>query len=177
MPRGKGGSGYAQVMNRLFEEIAVAVDNGLYFLALIATLSIPDMCAGLESPDGQTSGARYIAWFDQWVAPRYGGNVTGTDCYGLRCSLLHEGRAHPHQGLYSRAIFVEPNPIGVFHNNVLNDALNLDIPTFCRDVIEGAQQWLQAVQGTPTFEANLQTFFTRHPTGIAPYIVGIRVYG
>src|SRR5258706_10529303 len=142
-------------VDRLFEEIAIAATNGLYFLALIATLSVPDMCSGLESPDGQTKGPQYIAWFDRWVAPRYASNFDGTDCYGLRCSLLHEGRARPHQGLYARAIFVEPSPIGVFHNNVLNDALNLDIPSFCRDVIDGARQWLPTVQGTPTFESNL----------------------
>jgi hypothetical protein len=44
-------------------------------------------------------------------------------------------------------------------------------------MIQGAQQWLLTVQGTPTFEANLKTLFTRHPTGIAPYIVGVPVYG
>jgi len=130
-------------MDRLFHEIVIAVNQGLYFLALIATLYAPDMCAGLEKPDGRTSGPLYIAWFDRWVAAKYGGRFTGTDCYGLRCSLLHEGRAQPRQGLYARAIFVEPSPIGVFHNNVLNDALNLDIPIFCRDMIEGAQRWLQ----------------------------------
>jgi hypothetical protein len=135
------------------------------------------MCAGLESPNGRTSGPSYIAWFDRWVAGTYGGNFSGADCWGLRCSMSHQGRAHPHQGLYARAIFVEPSRIGYFHNNVLNDALNLDIPTFCREVIEGAQQWLPTVQGTPTFEANLQAFFTRHPTGIPPYIVGVPVYG
>jgi len=103
-------------LDRLFDEIALAVNGGLYFLGLIATLSIPDMCAGLESADGQTTGPKYIAWFDKWVAVKYGGRVTGQDCYGLRCSLLHQGRAQPHRGLYARAIFVEPGPIGVFHN-------------------------------------------------------------
>ena len=164
-------------MDRLFDEIGAAVDNGLYFMALVATLTIPDMCAGLESADGKTTGVRYIAWFDHWVAPRYAPNFTGSDCWGLRCSLLHQGRAHPHQGLYTRAVFVEPNPVGVFHNNVLDDALNLDIPFFCRDMIECAQQWLPTVEGTPHFEANRQAFFTRHPNGIAPYIVGVPVYG
>jgi hypothetical protein len=164
-------------MDRLFQEIVIAVNHGLYFVALIATLSVPDMCAGLERPDGRTTGPLYISWFDRWVAPRYGGTFIGTDCYGLRCSLLHEGRALPHQGLYTRAIFVEPSPIGVFHNNVLNDALNLDIPIFCRDVIEGSGQWLATVQGTPAFEANLEAFFSRHAAGLPPYIVGVPVYG
>jgi hypothetical protein len=48
-------------MDRLFQEIDIAVNNGLYFLALIATLALPDMCAGLGSPDGLTNGQRYIA--------------------------------------------------------------------------------------------------------------------
>ncbi len=164
-------------MHALLQQIAIAVNSGLYFLALAGTLTIPDMCAGLERPNGLTNGPRYRAWFDKWVAPKYQGSMSGGDCYGLRCSLLHQGRAHPHQGLYQRVIFVEPGPIGVFHNNVLNNALNLDIPTFCSDMIAGVHAWLPTVQGSPTFQANSQNFFTRHPNGIAPYIVGAPVYG
>jgi hypothetical protein len=164
-------------MDRLFGEISYALHHGLYFVSLIATLGLPDMCAGLESADGRTTGALYIAWFDRWSAYRYQGNFSGGDCWGLRCSLLHRGTARPHQGVYSRAIFVEPGPVGIFHNNVINDALNLDIPLFCNHTILDARRWLEEVKGSPAFEANLEAYFTRHEHGIAPYIVGVPVYG
>ncbi len=161
----------------MLQQISAATANGLYFLALVGALTVPDVCTGLESPNGLTSGPKYRAWFDQWVAPSYGGSMSGHDCYGLRCSLLHQGTAHPHKGLYQRVILVEPGPIGVFHNNVLNDALSLDIPTFVADMSAGVLAWLASVQATAIYQANLQNFFTRHANGIAPYVVGAPVYG
>ena len=166
-------------MDRLFQEIAVAIANRLYFLALLAALAIPDMCAGLQSGDGLSNGKRYEEWFDRWMGPRgYAGWVSGEDCWGLRCSLLHQGVLHPHRGRYSRVMFVEPQPSGnVFHRVVMNDALDLDIPTFCGDLIRSAQEWLSTVDGSPTYAKNLGRFLARHPNGIPPYIVGAPVIG
>ncbi len=155
------------VVDRLFEEIAIAIGSRLYFLALTAALAIPDMCAGLQSADGLSSGKRYEEWFDQWMGPRgYAGWVSGEDCWGLRCSLMHQGVLRPHRGRYSRVMFVEPQPNGnVFHRVVMNDALDLDLPTFCADLIGSAQAWLSAVQGTQAYQTNLGRFLTRHPKG------------
>jgi hypothetical protein len=92
--------------------------------------------------------------------------------------MLHQARARPHKGNFSRVMFLEPNARGIFmHRNIFNDALNLDIGTFCRDVIDGARAWLPTVDATPEFQANLSAFMTRHPNGIAPYIVGMPVIG
>ena len=166
-------------MDRLFQEIETAYTTGLNFVALIGALAIPDMCAGLESDDGLSNGPRYKKWFDKWVASKYpGGKVTGEDCWGLRCSLLHQGRLHPHKGQYTRVIFVERNASGnVFHRNVINDALNLDVQLFCTDLIESARAWLPTVVGGTNYQKNLPLFLTRHPNGIAPYIVGTAVIG
>jgi hypothetical protein len=165
-------------MDRLFEEVLSAVDAGLFYLALFGALAMPDICAGIESADGQTNETKYTAWVDRWVAPKYRGTVTGEDCYGFRCSMLHQARARPHKGSYSRVMFLEPNRQGiVMHCNVINDALNLDIATFCRDLVDAARQWLPTVSETPEFNANLSSFMTRHPNGIAPYIVGMPVIG
>ena len=165
-------------MDRLFNEITVAAENGLFYIALFGALALPDICGGMESADGRANEPKYIAWFDRWVAPRYQGMVSGQDCYGFRCSMLHQARACPHKGNFSRVIFLEPNTQGIFmHNNIFNDALNLDIGTFCRDLVEGARAWLPTVESTAQFKVNISAFMTRHANGIPPYIVGVPVIG
>jgi hypothetical protein len=165
-------------LNQLFDEILQAAQNRLIYLALFGALAIPDICAGMESVDGRTNEKRYIEWFDRWAGPKYNGMVNGQDCYGLRCSMLHQGRAQPHKGVYSRVIFLAPNDRRiVMHRNVLNDALNLDIQRFCAEMVESARAWLPTVEGTPEFETNLANFLTIHPDGIPPYIVGMPVIG
>jgi hypothetical protein len=165
-------------VDRLFQEITLAAEHGLFYLALFGALALPDICAGLESVNGQTNEKKYISWFDKWVAVKYYGMVTGEDCYGFRCSMLHQARARPHKGNFSRVIFLEPNASGiVMHCNVIDDALNLDIGRFCHDLVDSSLAWLPTVEGTPEFKANLSAFMTRHPNGIAPYIVGMPVIG
>src|SRR5688572_25497386 len=97
---------------------------------------VPDMCGAMGSPDGRTSPDRYVDWFDQHVAPAYGGFVTGQDCYGLRCSMLHQARFEPHKGSYSRVLFIEPGTSGILmHNNIMGDALNIDVQRFVVDML------------------------------------------
>lgn len=79
---------------------------------------------------------------------------------------------------YSRILFIEPGTTtNVFHCNIMNDALNLDVGIFCTGMLNGAQSWLDSVRGTPRFSANYDKFVRRYPNGLSPYIVGIPVIG
>jgi hypothetical protein len=134
------------------------------------------MCGAMEHPDGLANRQRFVAWFDIHVAPKYGGFMSGEDCYGLRCGLLHQGRLEPHRGWYSRVIFVEPGAIsGTLHNNILGDALNIDPTIFVSDVVESALLWLETAEQTPEYAANYERSMQRYPTGLAPYISGVPV--
>ncbi len=74
---------------------------------------------------------------------------------------------------YGRVIFTVPNvQRNVFHNNVLNDALNLDAVIFCNDVIASARGWFAANRRNPTVAGNVQNLVQFRPQGLAPYIVG-----
>ena len=42
-------------MEELINQIKIALDNNLYYLSLQATLSLPDICASLQSKDGKTT--------------------------------------------------------------------------------------------------------------------------
>jgi len=167
-------------MRDLFQQIDRAAAANLYYVALLAALSLPDICGAMESDDGEATRPKYIAWFDRWVAPSYtvGGapSLTGEVCYYYRCSALHQGRAaHPRMG-YSRVLFVEPGATtNVFHNNILNDALNIDLRLFVRDLLAGALAWLQQVECSANYQRNYALFMQRYPNGLAPYIVGIPV--
>jgi hypothetical protein len=169
-------------MQDYFAQVRQASASGLYFLALGGALVIPDMCSGMEAADGNTTGRLYKAWVDRHVSPHFTvgpshtPSFSGDDCWGLRCAFLHQGRLLPHSGTYNRVIFVEPNSSGmVLHNNVINDALNIDVPTFVAVIVNAAEQWLTGAQSTTNFRANYPRYMQRYPRGLPPYIVGIPV--
>ena len=151
----------------------------LYYLALAGALVVPDMCGALESTDGQASSSKYKTWFDNHVAPLHNSGgvpiLTGEDCYYFRCSLLHQGRSQHSRSGYSRIIFLEPGTSNVFHMNILNDALNIDVREFCIEIVSAARLWLEQVRGTEPYETNCVSFVHRYPNGIAPYIIGLPV--
>jgi len=160
-------------MQVIISEIERAISYGLYYLAMMMTLSLPDICAALESDDGETSGSKYRAWYDTWVADGYS-SLTADDCYRIRCGVVHQGRfGHPHMR-YARVLFTVPNVKGtVFHENISNDALNLDVVIFCRDIMQCVSQWYAAKQNDPHVVANMPRLVQYREHGLAPYMVGM----
>jgi hypothetical protein len=168
-------------MRDYLDQVRRVAQTDLYFVTLGSALAIPDMCAGMETNDGRTTGALYKAWFDAHVGPKYvmgpdrQPSMTGEDCYGLRCALLHQGRLQPHQGGYQRVLFIEPHGGITLHNNVMNDVLNIDVPTFANDMVSAAETWLVDAEKTSAYQANYSKFMQRYPDGLPPFIVGIPV--
>jgi hypothetical protein len=79
---------------------------------------------------------------------------------------------------YSRVLFLEPGTTTIFaHCNLVNDALNLDVRTFCTTLLDAAQSWLNSVIGTTLFATNYSKFLRRYPNGLPPYIGGTPVIG
>ena len=102
--------------------------------------------------------------------------MNGDDCYYFRCSLLHQGSSQHNKSNYKRVLFVEPSATtNIFHNNVINDALNIDVKIFCNDLIGGAEKWLEENENTDLYKKNYDRFMKRYPNGLPPYIVGIPV--
>lgn len=165
-------------MDEFLDQIELACTSGNFYLALFCCLALPDICGAISSPDGRATGARFATWFDKYVAPRYDGNFAGSNCYVFRCAALHQGRSKHEKLGYERVLFLAPTAgTGVImHNNVLNDALNLDVSEFCTDVIRGVRQWLQDEETNPDVQNNLAVFLKRHEGGLEPYIVGADVY-
>ena len=170
-------AGSVITMQDIFDQIRRALQVNLYYIGLFSALAVPDICGALEASDGAATKARYTAWFDRHVAPKYssGGRttLTGEDAYYFRCSMLHQARAQHPRSTYSRILFVEPSGL-VFHNNVLNDALNIDVRVFVNDIVEAAENWLAQAGGNQIVADNLAASVRRHPNGLAPTFSGFR---
>lgn len=184
-------------MHTLLDQIEKSLGSGLYFLSLYTALTVPDIAGALSSENGEASGAKYAAWFEQWARPRFFESVlasvppehrkhikpienplTGEACYRFRCSLLHQGSSQHPKSQFSRIIFIEPGSTTVVvHGGTMNDALCIDLNLFCREMIAGARLWLKQVEQDPAYIKNYESFARRHADGLAPYIGGVPVIG
>jgi hypothetical protein len=158
-------------------QIKRALDENLYYLSLFSVLTIPDLCGALSSENGEASAEKYKTWFDKYVAAKYNGFLLGEDCYRFRCSMLHQGSSQLSRSRYERIIFVEPSGSNniIMHNNIINNALNIDVRIFCQSMIDSAEQWLAENERTELYENNYSKFMKRYPNGLTPYIVGVPV--
>ena len=90
------------MLNRLIEDINLALDNEAYFSALSLVLTLPDICGKAKYPSEKSTRKRYIDWYDEYVGqyeqcpcdvcketkmPYLSGEVV----YSLRNSFLHQG--------------------------------------------------------------------------------------
>ncbi|EMR73199.1 hypothetical protein MCGE09_00036 [Thaumarchaeota archaeon SCGC AB-539-E09] len=165
-------------MRYLLDQIRKALCVDLYYVSLFTSLTIPDICGAIQSVNGEASGTKYKNWFDTYVAHKYFNMLNGEDCWNFRCSLLHQGTSQHPRSTYKRILFFEPSATtSVFHCNILNDALNIDVRIFCEDIILGALAWLKQNEGTDLYKANYDKFMRRYPNGLSPYISGVPVIG
>lgn len=77
------------MIQKVVDEINIALNNGLYLVALTSALTLPDVCGKAEYPDKKT-GERYKQWYTNYVKD---GSIPAEQVYSLRCNLLHEGSA------------------------------------------------------------------------------------
>lgn len=163
-------------MEELLAQIKFALKNNLYYLALYATLALPDICSALSSEDGQTSGRQYMDWYNKYAKNKCSSILDGYGCYKFRCSSLHQGTTQHKKMDYSRVLFLEPtNNAVVLHDNILNDALNIDLNIFCLSMIDAVINWQNDVKNDPIFIKNYKSFMKRYPNGLSPYIGGVPV--
>lgn len=162
-------------MESILHDIEKALDYGLYYIALQSALALPDICASLESATGETTGRQYISWYNDNVSSKYNIRLSGKDCWRFRCSYIHRGSTQDPKSSYSRIIFVIPNPTHTFHNNIFNDALNIDINIFCRMMIEAVRSWQKSMQNNDNYAKNYSNLIKVYPNGLAPYMTDIPI--
>ena len=55
-----------EIIPELLNEIDVALNNGLYLVALTSALTLPDICGKAEYPD-LGNKQRYVKWFNEYI--------------------------------------------------------------------------------------------------------------
>lgn len=160
-------------METVLNEIEKALAAKLYYIALMLTFALPDICAALEAEDGRTSRGRYKAWYEKNLAPKFS-FLSSDDCYSLRCGVVHQGRFGIAGSDYARAVFVLPGTgKPVFDDCKMGDAFVSNADVFCRNVIQSIREWFAVAQDTDNVKKNLPQLIRVHPEGFAPYIVGM----
>lgn len=166
-------------MDVILAEIDRALNAGFYYLAVANCLALPDICAAMESADGEATGNRYKAWHDKWIAAAYP-EITGGDMYYLRCGVIHQGVMAHRKMQYDRIVFGIPDIRSVYiHRSVTLygglKVLMIDANRFCRDVMASVSKWQAAMQNDANFKANMPRLFQLRPDGLPPHIVGYPV--
>lgn len=164
-------------MESLTDEIKNALRAKLWYAALVLTLTLPDVCAALETVDGRSTPERYKAWYNAWLKKKYDGLVSADDLYFLRCGVAHQAK-FKHAAMQYKRIFFSLRPNGqFFHKNVLDEALNLDLMWFCKDVVESAEEWFFQKKADYCVQANLTNLVQFHPHGVLPYLPDVPAVG
>ena len=155
-------------MNNLLRSIEHSLQTGNHYAALAMALALPDICGWVEDPNSH-SKPRYIKWFEKYLQRKYTLQATdirpehiflkGSDCYALRCAYLHEGREDISEQRAQEALeafqFVVTPEGWTVHMNQTNNTLQLQVDIFCREVVEGATQFLSDMSNNPEATARL----------------------
>jgi hypothetical protein len=156
------------------QEIEKALAANLFYLALVMALTLPDICAALEDENAYSGRDEYKKWYRENLADRFP-FMSDADCYSLRCGVVHKGSLglKSKGSTFSRVLFALPTPRrNIFHNNVLNDALQFDPVIFCADMIAAVRKWYSEHCEDENVKKNLPNVLQVRPNGLAPYMVG-----
>lgn len=118
-------------MEELLSSLILSVESKNWHAALLAALTLPDICGSFDKQESENIKESYIKWFDMYLLKKYtayvGANheehifLNGDDCYALRCCYLHQGSGDISKARARKAlnnfIFVEPNNMISMHRN------------------------------------------------------------
>ncbi|WP_194475668.1 hypothetical protein [Bradyrhizobium sp. CCBAU 53338] len=166
----------------ILEEIERALSLKLGYLALTVALTIPSICVALEHPSGEDDSGRYRKWYKQHIGAKFK-NLTPSDCWSLRCGVVHQGRFGTDSQKYDRVVFVPPTDktLRIKGSAILNftrpgappTCLLLELRDFCEAMIGGARDWFAANQADPVVLRNMQRLVKPRPEGLdAAFDVG-----
>ncbi len=155
-------------MRLLLKEMMSCISSKAYYPALITAVSIPDICAALDS-NGNTNSKKYINWFDANAAKYFYSLLDGKAAYYLRCSVVHQGRlSHPNfKLLCDEIMFVTNNgDIGIHLIEIIQSSgkrfLVLELDKFCTTIYKSTIDWLNLVEQTEKYKNNYSKFFRKN---------------
>lgn len=165
-------------MENLINSIKQSLENRNWYAGLTLALTLPDIAGKIEYPN-LGSRNRFIDWFNIYILDKYRAEIgpdrietfflSGGDCYALRCAYLHEGSSNI-TGQNAREIlddfhFVSPRENSLIHCNRSNNKLQLQVDTFCTDIINGINTWKQNISEDAEKMERLNNLLTIHEIG------------
>ncbi|MGO9831641.1 MAG: hypothetical protein ACLPJH_15995 [Myxococcaceae bacterium] len=145
----------------------------VYLPALFITLTLPDICAAIDSDNGVATKERYKAWVDTYL-PGYG----GAELWKLRCRLLHQGTAILRNEPV-RYVFIQPGGASVHGITIVPNfgprVATIDIQKFVADVSQAVRCWLAWGPKRENFLHRLWGIIQRRQS-IAGAIAGIPIF-
>ncbi|WP_339352209.1 hypothetical protein [Acinetobacter beijerinckii] len=152
-------------MQQYLDSIKLSLRTNNYFGAITMALTLPDICASVNSPNGKTTSKKYCTWFNKYLAKYYSEifrdeyknknktvvNFIAQECYAARCSFLHQGTHHiKHQSILmdsEHPTVSSVNFISLDHGEYLRngDILFLDVNFFCENMIDAVETWMKDI--------------------------------
>ena len=140
-------------MERFISAVKQSLENKNWYAALYLCLTLPDICARLESENGKTNRSKFVAWYDRYMADKYRHQMgpekelhvflSGNDFYALRCAMLHEGGSDITTQQCQEALQRLHFTVVGAHCNQFNNVLQLDVPHLCNDVCDSVKLWFK----------------------------------
>ncbi|ENW05768.1 hypothetical protein [Acinetobacter beijerinckii] len=152
-------------MQQYLDSIKLSLTTNNYFGAITIALTLPDICAYVNSSNNKTSSKKYCKWFDKYLGKYYSEifidefknentavvNLIAQECYATRCSLLHQGTHHiRHQRILDDAEHATVSSVhfmslgyGAYLRN--GDILFLDVDFFCENMINAVETWMRDI--------------------------------
>jgi hypothetical protein len=161
-------------MHAAIASIEHSLQTENWYAALAVALTIPDVCASLESPDEESDGARYAAWFKTYLGDKYllsafnrrldptlPDFLTGAECYALRCAVLHEASDDltPQRAAkvleHIRLHAVMPHNMRITQSFGAPEMVIISVTHFCKDMCAAARAWLDIVANDEAIQRRL----------------------
>lgn len=182
-------------MEHLIDQIRGTLRAGFPYAALMLAVSVPDVCANLELPEGRGSDhvkLRYLRWYDRYVSPK-GPVLTGNNCYDIRCGKMHQGQLGS-KDLTTVIVFTDDDNMSVVCGDVEERSadgelkrrwdvlVGISIREFCGMLIAAAEDWHVDWQNNPMIKTNLKhlvrTYEDGYPlTDDVTFLKGVRCIG
>ena len=159
-------------MERILQEIEHAIKVNCFYLAIAMALTLPDICAALESPNGETDNVKYKNWYRAHLSSHFGW-LSDIDCYSLRCGVVHQGRFGNKSLQYGRVVFTLPHSNIMVTNCKVGDAYVTDLVGFCSRMTDSVRAWFASKQNDPTVQGNLSRLIQYRDDALPQLMAGV----
>ncbi len=114
----------------IISEIKTALMDKLYFIALLAALTLPDVCGKAEYPNNKPTN-RYKKWVKAYIEKRKWPNyehscpdeINANIIYSLRCSMLHQNTPNTDVVDYFELVQVDSDRANIFKYTAESETL------------------------------------------------------